>query len=46
VCSIEEPLLEDKGTGTLAACHFPLTAEEVKVRLPPALAGQVSSSST
>ena len=24
VCSIEEPLLEDKGTGSLAACHFPL----------------------
>ena len=29
-CSTEEPLLEDKGTGTLAACHFPLTREEVK----------------
>jgi peptide/nickel transport system ATP-binding protein/oligopeptide transport system ATP-binding protein len=28
-CSIEEPLLEDKGTGTLAACHYPLTREEL-----------------
>jgi peptide/nickel transport system ATP-binding protein/oligopeptide transport system ATP-binding protein len=27
-CSIEEPLLEDKGSGTRAACHFPLTPEE------------------
>ncbi|HEV7584799.1 MAG TPA: dipeptide ABC transporter ATP-binding protein [Solirubrobacteraceae bacterium] len=28
-CSIEEPMLEDKGTGTRAACHFPLTPEEI-----------------
>jgi peptide/nickel transport system ATP-binding protein/oligopeptide transport system ATP-binding protein len=28
-CSIEEPLLEDKGTGTDAACHYPLTREEL-----------------
>jgi peptide/nickel transport system ATP-binding protein/oligopeptide transport system ATP-binding protein len=28
-CSVEEPLLEDKGTGTQAACHFPLTREEL-----------------
>jgi oligopeptide transport system ATP-binding protein len=28
LCSQQEPLLEDKGTGTLAACHFPLTREE------------------
>jgi peptide/nickel transport system ATP-binding protein/oligopeptide transport system ATP-binding protein len=28
-CTIEEPLLEDKGSGTRAACHFPLTREEV-----------------
>jgi oligopeptide/dipeptide ABC transporter ATP-binding protein len=38
-CSAEEPLLEDKGTGTLAACHFPLTEDEVKLRLPVALTG-------
>ena len=29
LCSIEEPPLEDKGTGTEAACHFPLTPEEI-----------------
>jgi oligopeptide/dipeptide ABC transporter ATP-binding protein len=28
-CSIDDPPLEDKGTGTEAACHFPLTREEV-----------------
>jgi len=28
-CSIEEPLLESKGSGTLAACHYPLSREEV-----------------
>jgi len=37
ICSQEEPPLEDKGNETLAACHFPLTAEEVKLRLPLAL---------
>jgi len=29
-CSLEEPMLEQKGPGTLAACHFPLTPEEVE----------------
>jgi peptide/nickel transport system ATP-binding protein len=29
LCSAQEPALEDKGTGTRAACHFPLTREEV-----------------
>jgi oligopeptide/dipeptide ABC transporter ATP-binding protein len=29
LCSAQEPALEDKGTGTRAACHFPLTPEEV-----------------
>jgi peptide/nickel transport system ATP-binding protein/oligopeptide transport system ATP-binding protein len=28
-CSVEDPPLEDKGTGVLTACHFPLTREEV-----------------
>jgi peptide/nickel transport system ATP-binding protein/oligopeptide transport system ATP-binding protein len=27
-CRLEEPLLEEKGSGTEAACHFPLTREE------------------
>jgi oligopeptide/dipeptide ABC transporter ATP-binding protein len=28
LCSVEEPLLEDRGSGTQVACHFPLTREE------------------
>ena len=36
-CSVDDPPLEDKGTGTYAACHFPLTEEEVRLRLPLAL---------
>jgi oligopeptide/dipeptide ABC transporter ATP-binding protein len=30
ICSTEEPLLQDKGTGTRAACHFPLTVGEIE----------------
>jgi oligopeptide/dipeptide ABC transporter ATP-binding protein len=37
ICSREEPPLENKGAGGLAACHFPLTEEEIAERLPPAL---------
>ena len=34
-CSIDDPPLEDKGTGVLTACHFPLTREEVaEIGLP------------
>jgi len=29
LCSTQEPQLEDKGSGTLAACHFPLAREEL-----------------
>ncbi|HTA31998.1 MAG TPA: ABC transporter ATP-binding protein [Solirubrobacteraceae bacterium] len=29
LCAERDPPLEDKGSGTLAACHFPLTREEV-----------------
>jgi peptide/nickel transport system ATP-binding protein/oligopeptide transport system ATP-binding protein len=36
ICSIEEPPLESKGAGTLAACHFPLTREEAAERAPTA----------
>ncbi|MHB8658791.1 MAG: ABC transporter ATP-binding protein [Solirubrobacteraceae bacterium] len=39
LCSSEEPQLEDKGNGTFAACHFPLSADEVRLRLPAGLAG-------
>jgi peptide/nickel transport system ATP-binding protein/oligopeptide transport system ATP-binding protein len=28
-CSVDDPPLEDKGTGTAAACHFPMTNEEI-----------------
>jgi peptide/nickel transport system ATP-binding protein/oligopeptide transport system ATP-binding protein len=37
VCGLEEPSFEDKGNDTLAACHFPLTIEEVRLRLPVTL---------
>jgi oligopeptide/dipeptide ABC transporter ATP-binding protein len=29
LCSTQEPRLEDKGSGTRVACHYPLTREEV-----------------
>jgi len=29
-CSLEEPLLEDKDSGTTVACHYPLTREEAR----------------
>jgi len=29
LCSRQQPQLEDKGSGTLTACHFPLSREEV-----------------
>jgi oligopeptide/dipeptide ABC transporter ATP-binding protein len=44
-CSEDEPALEDKGSGSLAACHFPLTREEVAERLPAALTRDQASSS-
>jgi oligopeptide/dipeptide ABC transporter ATP-binding protein len=34
VCKIDEPVLEPKPGGNLAACHFPLTDDEVRERLP------------
>jgi oligopeptide/dipeptide ABC transporter ATP-binding protein len=36
LCSVEEPLLEPKDGGNLAACHFPLTDTEVRERVPTA----------
>jgi peptide/nickel transport system ATP-binding protein/oligopeptide transport system ATP-binding protein len=38
-CSVDDPPLEDKGAGTVAACHFPLTEDEARLQLPRALAG-------
>ena len=32
ICSQDEPPLEDKGNGTIAACHFPLSESEVARR--------------
>ncbi len=45
LCSTEEPLLAEKGSGTRAACHFPLTEDEVRLRLPAALTQPSSASS-
>jgi oligopeptide/dipeptide ABC transporter ATP-binding protein len=36
VCNVEEPLLEAKAGGNLAACHFPLTDQEIARRVPTA----------
>jgi peptide/nickel transport system ATP-binding protein/oligopeptide transport system ATP-binding protein len=36
VCNVEEPLLEPKEGGNLAACHFPLTDQEIAKRVPTA----------
>jgi oligopeptide/dipeptide ABC transporter ATP-binding protein len=36
ICSREEPPLEPKGRGTIAACHFPLTQEEAAERVATA----------
>jgi peptide/nickel transport system ATP-binding protein/oligopeptide transport system ATP-binding protein len=38
VCNVEEPLLEHKDGGNLAACHFPLTDQEIARRVPTAAA--------
>jgi peptide/nickel transport system ATP-binding protein/oligopeptide transport system ATP-binding protein len=34
ICSHEEPQLTDMGNGTLAACHFPISEDEVASVLP------------
>jgi oligopeptide/dipeptide ABC transporter ATP-binding protein len=36
VCNVDEPLLEVKEGGNIAACHFPLTGEEIAQRVPTA----------
>ena len=33
ICAQDEPPLEPKGHGTIAACHFPLTREEASERI-------------
>jgi peptide/nickel transport system ATP-binding protein/oligopeptide transport system ATP-binding protein len=37
-CDVEEPLLHPKAGGNLAACHYPLTDEEIRSRVPTASA--------
>jgi peptide/nickel transport system ATP-binding protein/oligopeptide transport system ATP-binding protein len=37
-CNVEEPLLEPKEGGNLAACHYPLTDQEIARRVPTAAA--------
>jgi peptide/nickel transport system ATP-binding protein/oligopeptide transport system ATP-binding protein len=37
-CNVEEPFLDVKQGGNLAACHFPLTDEEIAQRVPTAAA--------
>jgi oligopeptide/dipeptide ABC transporter ATP-binding protein len=37
-CNVEEPLLEIKEGGNLAACHYPLTNQEIARRVPTAAA--------
>jgi peptide/nickel transport system ATP-binding protein/oligopeptide transport system ATP-binding protein len=35
-CDVEEPLLDAKDGGNLAACHYPLTDDEIARRVPTA----------
>jgi oligopeptide/dipeptide ABC transporter ATP-binding protein len=37
-CDVEEPLLEPKMGGNVAACHYPLTDDEIAARVPTAAA--------
>ena len=37
-CNVEEPLLDVKEGGNVAACHYPLTDEEIARRVPTAAA--------
>jgi oligopeptide/dipeptide ABC transporter ATP-binding protein len=37
-CDVEEPLLDIKQGGNVAACHYPLTDEEIAARVPTAAA--------
>jgi peptide/nickel transport system ATP-binding protein len=42
ICSTDDPPLETKGAAGLTACHFPLTLDEVRLRLPAALTASAS----
>ncbi|MGI8507483.1 MAG: ABC transporter ATP-binding protein [Solirubrobacteraceae bacterium] len=43
LCSKDEPALESKGGAGIAACHYPLTDDEIASRLPVALTRQAQS---
>jgi oligopeptide/dipeptide ABC transporter ATP-binding protein len=43
ICSVDDPPLESKGAAGVTACHFPLTHDEVRLRLPPALTAAAAS---
>jgi oligopeptide/dipeptide ABC transporter ATP-binding protein len=43
-CSQDDPPFEDMGNGTFAACHYPLTREEVRLQLPVALTSKETAS--
>ena len=42
VCTVEEPVLDEKPGGNIAACHFPLTDDELRQRVPIAAAEQTT----
>jgi peptide/nickel transport system ATP-binding protein/oligopeptide transport system ATP-binding protein len=46
LCSDQEPLLDPKEGGGVAACHYPLTDEEISTRLPVALTRQRDAART
>ena len=37
-CDVDEPVLESKQGGNVAACHYPLTDQEIASRVPTAAA--------
>jgi peptide/nickel transport system ATP-binding protein/oligopeptide transport system ATP-binding protein len=45
-CSQDEPMLEPKGAVGIAACHYPLTDEEIAQQLPVALSHNRNGSQT
>ena len=45
-CSEDEPLLESKGAVGVAACHYPLTEQEIAERLPVALSARRNGNQT
>ena len=42
VCALDPPPLEDRGGGSLVACHFPLSREEAALSVPKAAAARTA----